>query len=356
MSDWFEDLTGFPEQSPDQVRAQLELQENILTSKVNGRSWHAGKLETPTLGELRRRVARLALPSGRLQVREVVADVRDLHADPENAGAAFQVASQFNLLEMADPDITPEQGVGIYQHDPTQGPACATSAGAGTIQRNYFTEVDGLPGQARDRQIDCLADLGRLLGNEDGRLWKMKNGYALASEEGLDIIGNRLLKADEAEIDALRRALRVGIQWHTEVTTPGCGHRVTQIFCSALPIGYSRHSPDSWAPFARLVLEAAYEATLCAALLNHEETGSPRIFLTLLGGGAFGNQQEWIVDAMSRALAVYSDTELDVVLVARGPGQGISKKVINGMAAAQPAAVPQASRAGSRNRSEKEKN
>ena len=317
MSDWFEDLTGFPEQSPDQVRAQLELQENILTSKVNGRSWHAGKLETPTLGELRQRVARLAIPAGHLRVQEIVADVRDLHANSENAGAAFQVASQFNLLEMADPDITPEQGVGIYQHDPTQGPACATSAGAGTIQRNYFAKVGGRPGQARDRQIDCLADLGRLLGNEDGRLWKMRNGYALPTREGLDAIGKRLRAADESEIDALRAALRIGIQWHTQVTLPGCTHRVTQVFCSALPVAYGGHDTELWEPFARLVLEAAYEATLCASLLNREATGNPESFLTLLGGGAFGNPVEWITESRQRALDCYREAPLRVTLVTR---------------------------------------
>ena len=30
-----------------------------------------------------------------------------MHADPELEGALFQVASQFNLLEMTGPSITP---------------------------------------------------------------------------------------------------------------------------------------------------------------------------------------------------------------------------------------------------------
>ena len=49
---------------------------------------------------------------------------------PENAGALFQVASQLNLLEMTGPEVTPEDGVTIYQDDRTQGPACAIAAGA----------------------------------------------------------------------------------------------------------------------------------------------------------------------------------------------------------------------------------
>jgi hypothetical protein len=41
-----------------------------------------------------------------------------MHQSPTNAGAVFQVASQFNLLEMISPEITPEHGV-TYQHDRT---------------------------------------------------------------------------------------------------------------------------------------------------------------------------------------------------------------------------------------------
>ena len=62
---------------------------------------------------------------------------------PENAGALFQVASQLNLLEMTGPEVTPEDGVTIYQDDRTQGPACAIAAGAATIYRNYFAPVGG---------------------------------------------------------------------------------------------------------------------------------------------------------------------------------------------------------------------
>ena len=83
-----------------------------------------------------------------------------MHRSPENAGALFQVASQFNLLEMVGPTVTPELGVTRYKDDPTQGPACAIAAGAATIYRNYFAPVDGSHGQTTKRQLDGLADLG----------------------------------------------------------------------------------------------------------------------------------------------------------------------------------------------------
>ncbi len=315
---WFERLTGFAEESPQQVRANLSLDGTTLKSHVNARAWTSGTLEIPSLSELRERVRSRPRPSGRLLLREVVADVQALHTDESNAGALFQVASQFNLLEMASPNVTPEQGVGIYEHDHTQGPACAIAAGAGTIYRNYFAIVNGQVGQSANNQINCLADIGAALGNSGNQLWEMRNGYALASYEGLVGITKRLRASREQEVDALRQKLRIGIQWNTQVTLNDCKHWVSQAYCSALPVAYSRHSPALWADFARLILEAAYEATLCAAILNAEANGSNRVFLTLLGGGAFGNQLDWIIGAIRRALKLYGDFDLDVAIVSYG--------------------------------------
>jgi hypothetical protein len=85
-----------------------------------------------------------------------VADVRQLHSEAVNAGALFQVASQFNMLEMTGPGIRPEDGVTRYEHDRTQGPACAIAAGAVTIFRNYFAPVGDRLGQSETHQLDGL--------------------------------------------------------------------------------------------------------------------------------------------------------------------------------------------------------
>jgi len=185
---WFEGLTGFREQHPEQVRANLFVDGETMVSRVNSSSMRHGQLETPPLAELRAEMQSADLPKGSLILSEVVADVQALHADATNGGALFQVASQFNLLEMVHPAVTPERGVGIYEQDLTQGPACAIACGAGTIYRNYFAEVNGRTGQSADNQIDCLHDLGIALGNTEGQLWTMQNGYALATAEGLATI------------------------------------------------------------------------------------------------------------------------------------------------------------------------
>lgn len=316
---WFEQLMGFREESPEQVRSQIDLDECHMTSKVNGRAFVWGKLETPSLGEARLWIGRdNEQLSHRLRVQEVVADIRELHLDPSNAGALFQVASQFNLLEMVSPTVTPEQGVGIYQYDRTQGPVCAVAAGAGTIYRNYFAPVNGEIGQRVGNQIDCLSDLGLALGNTKAQLWEMCNGYALATEEGLKIIAGRLADSLPQERDRLKQTLRIGLQTNTQVTIGDADHTVSQAYCSALPVAYSRLPSVLWAEFAKLVLESAYEATLLAGLRNYDITGNNRVFLTLLGGGAFGNDRVWILDAIRGALEQYRDTDLEIILVSYG--------------------------------------
>lgn len=315
---WFKTLTGFDEQSPEQVRQLLRVEGDEIVSTVNNHRMNCGRLEIVSLAKLRTRAASAHLPSGRLQLGEIVADVQHLHTDTANTDALFQVASQFNLLEMISPSVTPEDGIGIYEHDRTQGPACAIAAGAGTIYRNYFAELNGRIGQSNDHQIDCLQGIGQVLGNLNEELWTMRNGYALPTEKGLRRINDTLASMNDYERNTLRDELQIGIQWNTQVTLEGCGHLVSQAFCSALPVAYSPHASELWEPFARLILEAAYEATLCAARINAAQTGNRNLFLTLLGGGAFGNDNAWISDAIERALQLCPDVPLNVAIVSYG--------------------------------------
>lgn len=318
MTDWFEALVGFEEDDYQATRDKLEVLGNRLRSKVNGRSYGIGELETPSLAELRARIGDIRLSAERLAVSLVIADVGALHRDVRNAHALFQVASQFNLLEMTGPDVYPEDGVTRYVHDRTQGPACALAAGAATIYRNYFAPVDGQIGQTRDCQIDCLQDIGAALGNTNNELWTMKNGYALCTAEGLARVRPTLAHLSTAGIDALRSRLRVGLHWNVEVVGPAEHTSVSQAFCSALPVSYTRLASGAFEPFARLVLEGAYEATLSAALVNARRGASRTVFLTLLGGGAFGNETAWILDALGRALELFRQQGLDVRIVTRG--------------------------------------
>lgn len=321
--DWFERLTGFIESDYEATRARLRIDGRHLVSLANGRRYGIGELETVSLGALRERAARCPSPGEPNRVSEIRGDARALHESPGCAGALFQVASQFNLLEMTGPEISPEHGITRYAHDPTQGPACAIAAGAATLYRNYFVPVGGAQGQTRERQIDTLADLGAALSDAVAlpvaALWTMRNGYALCRHEGLAAIDRYLRRADEAERDRLRSLVRIGLHWEVEVTSLQAPprHAVSQAFCSALPVSYVGLPHAPWEALATLVLEAAYEATLLGGMLNRQRTGSAMVLLTRVGGRAFGNGPAWIDAAMGRALEVTSGSGLDVRMVTR---------------------------------------
>jgi hypothetical protein len=323
--DWFERLTGFREEAYEATRSRLQVIGDRLHSKVNGRNYGIGRFELVSLASLRERVRAVHQQPGRLRVGIVQGEVRRLHQRPEFHGALFQVASQFNMLEMVGPTVTPEDGVTRYQGDPTQGPACAMAAGAATLYRNYFVPVGEQTGQTRARQLDGLADLAAALAGQTGRpveaLLTMQNGYALCSQAGLDAIAQHLAALHAEALDALRGKLQVGVHADVEVTDAEGPLRpaVSQVFCSALPVAYGRVPRARWQAFATLVLESAYEATMWAAVLNARRGASNVVLLTRLGGGAFGNDDEWIDAALRRALRLASGFDLDVRLVSHGP-------------------------------------
>ncbi|MFX1761437.1 hypothetical protein PWP93_02345 [Paraburkholderia sp. A1RI-2L] len=316
---WFKQIFGFSEGTYAETQKRFRVEsEKLHTDTQPPRSFHVGTLNTPSVGELRTQVGALTPLSGtRLALRAISADAYALHSWPEANGALIQVASQFNLLEMPGPGVTPEHGITNYQHDHTQGPACAKACAPGTVFRNYLVSVEGQSGQTATRQINTFKDLDHAIGIPG---IQMRNGYAMLDAETVRAIGQHIQDLDEAGRDELRQQLRIGLHCNTEVTAVDAPplQRVTQAFCSALPVAYNRAPRSDWAPFASLVLEASYEATLLAAVLNHRQTDNPKVYLTTVGGGAFGNERSWILQALRRALHHVRHHSLDVAVVCYG--------------------------------------
>lgn len=312
-TNWFQDLFGFPE-APEAVYANLTVDGEVLTSRANGHSYRIGTLETPTLAELRDRTnPDRATP---IRVRNVAGEAGAIHRDSANTNALIQAASQFNLLEMVSPNVTPEQGVTDYAHDHTQGPACAMAAAAATVYRNYFVPIGNQVGQTADRQIDCTADMHALLSPGGQRLWELRNGYALLGRGQAFEFAAAFAALDNTGRDQLRSRLRIGLHWDVETTHPQAGHLVSQAYCSALPLGgYQQAENAAWRDFATLILEGLYEATLLAAIENADRHAGAPVFLTSVGGGVFGNDERWIINAMHRAFDICANSGLDVRIV-----------------------------------------
>ena len=196
--------------------------------------------------------------------------------------------------------------------------------GAATIYRNYCVPVNGRTGQTSDNQLNALDEMGAALSAALGRpvssLWTMQNGYAMCTRGGLDAITSLLAEGADDLRDELRGKLRIGLHRNVEVTDVRGGPRrhVSQAFCSALPLISPSISQRTWEAFARLILEASYEATMLAAVEQSSASVSSMVLLTRVGGSAFGNADEWINDSIERALGMVEQAGLDVRLVSYG--------------------------------------
>jgi hypothetical protein len=160
-----------------------------LISLPNSNRFHLGYFETPSVHELKSR-CQLSNQINAIRFENITGDVRALHESQPNA--VFQVASQFNALEMVNYDVTPEDGVTGYavridqenisissccnylnflssQFDRTQGPACALCCPAATVYRNYL--VNGMGQGGLGSQLDLLSDVAALVGNTENEYW-----------------------------------------------------------------------------------------------------------------------------------------------------------------------------------------
>ena len=320
--DWFEEQFGFEETGENVTNYfQYDWENKILRSSKNQKAFYVGDFETPSVKELQEKVKSMSFISrdlGGLTFENIIGDATQLHLAEENASSVFQVASQFNCLEMVGPRMTPEMGITIYQDDGTQGPRCAMACPAATVFRNYFWNGRGQLGGDRN-QINTAKDLEIILGNDEGSYWSMKNGYMMPSRsDAMKEVGDRISGEDGLR-DSLFLNGRVGIHWDT-VVVPGAGHRMTQVFCSAVPITYTQTGkgtkPKDWKTLAEIILESAYQATiLTGAILAKKSNKRVTVFLTQLGGGAFGNPSPWICAAIEKSLVSALDEPLDVKLV-----------------------------------------
>jgi hypothetical protein len=370
MSTWFSKIFGFNENADPEANFKLvkdmvsihdisfdeDMKINILTLK-NGQELWAGKFTMISIPELRPAYAMSAIETGSrlLTYVSMDGDVKLFHEDPKLEGSVFQVASQFNTLEMVNPSITPNMGITIYKDDRTQGPVCAMACPAGTLFRNYFVNVHGQ--DTPKHQLDGLKDAHALLEGyaSGGPLWKMQNGYCFPTNAETLLTVCRLLQPDTPLRRQFMDSIRYGVQWNTQVIPSSkeynilsdC-HKVTQVYCSALPIAYLSHwlKLVEWTNFATAVLDAAYEATLAAGVILCDQRKGARVkvFLTSVGGGAFGNDSTWITESIKKACAKFAKYPLDVILINYKKDKQYNAATLDAAAAAAvyspPAAYP----------------
>ena len=288
-------------------------------------SFPAGRFETPSIGDLRKRAAaaRTGGAGGRVRlwVLDGASPATDIGSLQATAGPStlFQVASQFNCLESPGPHITP---VADYFSDPTQGPRASISAFPGTLLRHYAA-----PGGDGKRfvQVSDGPQLNLLEAICSPGVAQVRSGYLTSSS-----IANptALAEALERRFEEIRVGVHdnvpvvLGYNWDGAVVGDRLiGQVFTSTFAGGGYSGKSKGDPN-FRPICTALLRAAYLGTLLAAAA----LGRPKVVLTLIGGGVFGNPIPLIWESICWAInevEPLASAEMDVVVNGRNLGDNI---------------------------------
>jgi len=218
----------------------------------------------------------------------------------------FQAASNFNGVECISEGSTPDTPgfTSSYLYDHTQGPAASISAGAAAVARVHAAFYDESKdprtwGQTSGHQVEMLEDVSEY--------FTVRNGYVCNTEE------NAPLPTDPAVLKEVENKVKVLVHANIDAmygrydynSADYCQpQKICQVFCAAMNLsqGFSgqrnRGLPGA-GDKARLLLRAAYRGTLYGA----EMYGCKKVYLTLIGGGVFGNNQDDIMHAICQAQA-----------------------------------------------------
>lgn len=243
----------------------------------------------------------------------------------------FQAASNFNGVEAICETSYPDRAKFIteYADDNTQGPAASISAGPGAISRVLLPFYDpSKPAaewrQTKTQQMEMLGDVKEY--------FSVMNGYVVQKGDEKKVEADLLNEENRAIVDKVKVCVHVdeevvfGLRdssWFgynivgykppisensenipendpsKKITEQN--HKICQVFCAAMNMGQGDSGAknaelEGDGTKAKLLLEAAYRGTYLAAIRH----GCQVLYLTLIGGGVFGNSPNTILDVIGK--------------------------------------------------------
>lgn len=378
--DYFKEIVGFSEsyfrENFSKFKDCFEEDEEgnvIIRNLLNGRKFCAGKFEQISLGKAKEQVSNknkseqkgsisiIGINKGLKEasvdlVNKV--DVSYLQALEKNRDSLFVIASNFNCVEtLSASDDVEEKFIVNYLYDPTQGPAGALPGAAGTILRHYGVNKEKFPKDVSkwrqksdgEQQVNLLEGLGI----------KTKNGYILDNIDNILKITERLEKGDEN----LKNKFKIGYHGNVQVTankvdfsngavsfTYNENQKINQAYVAAVSLndhdirailnkslaekrknyfkGLSKEEKEEClatnfefckkvlTDFAKQITKLNYESIFKSAVAK----GVKKVYLPLLGCGAFDNDYHWVIDAINENKKFIEENGLEVVLNVVGDG------------------------------------
>lgn len=296
------------------TRREAVYKEGSFVNVATGRQWPAGQFDWPSIQELRKQVEAKVVPDFDARASPVLrvvdaCDVGELQAMLRTEDRAMvQIASNFNCLENPSRGCLPDYGglVENYCVDATQGPAASFGVPAASLLRAHYAFHDPSKppeewGQTAKQQVELSGSVAKYFG-------KCVNGKVTLTgeEEALS----------PSQIGEVAEQIKVGIHRDAQVIF---GRGSSEIYMAMLEEPYplvdqvisasvnwrspgARPAQEQLLSLTRAALRAAYEGAYLAAI----ERGRHLLLLTLIGGGAFGNPQEMILEELAAAHARFA--------------------------------------------------
>jgi len=320
-NDWFDAIFGFIEYR-DYMKNKNEILRLYMTgSQQTINDVNVGKFMLLNLEQLYT-LCPYKYGAGNIKIKNIVANIKEIHKQSNNDNATIQVASQLNCLEMINVDKIPEDGITCYKDDNTQGPKCVMCTPTGLAYRNYI--YNG--GQTSNQQIDMSEELLSYFKSCDNTInWIIKNGYLIINNLSTLEKISELLTNDDIRKNA-KNKIKAGIHTNLGIFIDGIkyDHIINHVLCSGLPIAYQNYpfnNIELWDNLSDLFLETYYEMTLLTACINNmmNEIDAP-CYLTQIGGGVFGMKKSLIMKAIKKACDTINSLgyKLNVYLVHYG--------------------------------------
>lgn len=228
-------------------------------------------------------------------------DIAVLQFDPKNAGCLFQIASNFHGLEQTSPHSSPEDTMLVdYVNDRTQGPRAVVRTMADLIFRRYLLPISSsrTVGYTDDVLFRGQWPLNMLTEVAATHGVRITAGGWIDTEHALPLVTLRDKMQAASKITAILVENALVTHNSHDVYMGYNNHRIHHLLTAAYDLTFKPGSEKGWADAA---LIAAYANTIKAAL----DYNVRKVFLTLVGGGVFGNSPKMIYTAMVVVLNTY---------------------------------------------------
>jgi len=322
---WFQNVFGFTE-SVKSVKDNISCTKSgdnwTITSKANNATYNAGNFQIRSAssfkignnpGELPPRgngTLNIIHGHGRSSKKFEIVDILLMESFEPFNGATFLAASNFNALEFVSQYQTASDGISGYHNDMTQGPYAALAAPPAILFRNYFVPHDGFYGQVA-KPINLL----------ERTPIEVQNGYPLInSTEELESLQFDWENPDNWPV-AVHRNCQVVLTRDVrgfKIVPESSNKIVHQVYAAAFNFYGTVIQNEFTMKLSEHLLTNEYKATILAAwensVLYPGRPGSNKLFLTLLGGGVFGNPHRMILNSILNNLELIKQSGLEVYI------------------------------------------